>query len=294
MLQVCFFCFAFHWIRVRTHLICQPDEKVWYYTWSVPPCPDKVLNGDNLATTMWPHSDWAGVRPGHTSAQLFASEAGSQEASHSLNSWLVHPRATVPAPWMAGWCPKPEAGLCQQAAESSAAPDHCSWVLGGNGGPRVTLRKGGQASHALCSFTTHLRNESSLKADCVLSSPMITACITPPYRSTVGFAPSITWSLWRAGGNSAECQRHWYHAKACCKTYGDLKEAVGITFTGAPNWRDLSGHHISPASTIPGSHNPFLWRQAFFCPAVVIVMLFQNLTALRVIISILNVLTCDL
>lgn len=171
MLQVCFFCFAFHWIRVRTHLICQPDEKVWYYTWSVPPCPDEVLNGDNLDTTMWPHSDWAGVRPGHTSAQLFASEAGSQEASHSLNSWLVHPRAIVPAPWTAGWCPKPEAGLCQQAAESSAAPDHCSWVLGGNGGPWVTLRKGGQASHALCSFTTHLRNESSLKADCVLSVP---------------------------------------------------------------------------------------------------------------------------
>lgn len=98
MLQVCFF-FSFHWIRLRTHLICQPDAKVWYYTWFVPPCPAEVLNGNNLDTKMWSHSDWAGVRPGHTSVQLFPSEAGSQEASHSLNSLLVHPHVIVPAPW---------------------------------------------------------------------------------------------------------------------------------------------------------------------------------------------------
>lgn len=60
-------------------------------------------------------------------------------------------------------------------------------------------------------------------------------------------------------------------------------------FTGEQNCRVLSGQSLH-------HRNPFLWRIlcSSFSYAVVIVRPFQNVTALRVVIYILNVLTPDL
>lgn len=66
-------------------------------------------------------------------------------------------------------------------------------------------------------------------------------------------------------------------------------------FTGEQSCRVLSGHRVCrPASTVLASQKYFLveWL-SFFC-AVVIVRLFQYVTALRVVTYILNVLTPDL
>lgn len=85
----------------------------------------------------------------------------------------------------------------------------------------------------------------------------------------------------KTGENWAECQGHEYQAQACCKTYGDLRETVGIAFTGV---RAGGASRVTRSAALLAQSLehiiPFLWRWVFFSCAVVIVRLFQNLTAL--------------
>lgn len=238
--------------------ICQRDEKIWYYTWSVPPCPAEALNGKKLDTNMCPHSDWAEVRPDHTSVQLFALEAGSQEASHSLKSLLVHPHVIVLAPWNSCLIPR---------ASSRTVPAGCKefcgcWVLGGSSGSWMTLRKGRQVLLTLSSFTAHLSNESTLKAVCVLSvprSPLVLLHCTDEQLALL--QERVQWSAQCKGIMQNHVAKHMEILK---KLFDSL---YIIPFCGDEPFF------------------PILWWFVRLCP---------NLTALRVIISTLNVLTTDL
>lgn len=149
------------------------------------------------------------------------------------------PHAIVPALWM-----EPE------TAKSSVIPDHCSW--GAVGHPQ----KRGQASLALCSFTAHLRSESSLKADGGLSVPSSLSVLLRRRDQQSALLPA-------SPGVFGRQERIQQSAKGTCvmrkhvEKHRDLKETAEVTIRGVQSWSSWS-------STITGSHHPFLWRQVFF------------------------------
>lgn len=127
MLQVCFLFwvgfFAFHWIKLRTHLICQPDGKVWYSDTTLGlslPAPLSCSAGTALTP-----------KYGHT-----VTEQGWVQATPRFSYLLLKqvPRRLLIA-WIAHWyspCPCPSAmvQLTDCLNGSRAVPAGCKELSG--------------------------------------------------------------------------------------------------------------------------------------------------------------------
>lgn len=143
---------------------------------------------------MCPRSDWAGVRPGHTSVQLFVSGAGSREGSHSLNSLLEQPGVIVPAPWSQrqGCASRLQRALCLLTPALGAGRQW--WPLG-----HPQTRGSG------CAHSGKLCCPPEEQTGCVVVSTVSLPC---PTACTAASSP------WSPAGSSAQCQGHGYHAES--------------------------------------------------------------------------------
>lgn len=210
------------------------------------------------------------MRPGHTSVQLFVSGAGSREGSHSLNSLLEQPGVIVPAPWSQrqGCASRLQRALCLLTPALGAGRQW--WPLGH---PQT---RGSGCAHPwkLCCPPEKQTLAVSWSARCHCLPNSLHCCQQPL----------------EPGRELSPVPRAWV---SCRKPVGKCTEtSVKLLrgFTGEQSCRVLSGQWACrPARTVPASRKSFV-ELSFSC-AVVIVRLFQNVIALRVVIYILNVLT---
>lgn len=256
MLQVCFlfwvgfFCFSLDQTEDTFNLSTWWKGLVfWYYTWSVPPCSAELFSGDSVDTKIWPHSDWAGVSPGHTSVQLFASEAGSQEASHSLNSSLVQPMSLSQRHGAADWLPEWQQGCARRLQRAqwllTAALEHLEATVA----PRSPSGKWDRSCSLFVALLPTWATNPPLKL--VVCHQSHGHCL---HYSTVQI-------------NSQHCSQHYLKSFKDRRRFSRARRAwsvmqkhiakawrperdCGIAFPGVQSWRDHSGHQLPCQHTI--------------------------------------------